>query len=170
MKNLLIIFLFFCHIISFGQDAPRLEFFCELNVTLAPPIVVGETSHGTRRIINITGGQVTGPTIKGEILDGGADWQVLRKDGVTELEAHYQFRTDDGAIVYIKNIGLRVATPDIAARLAKGENVDPGSYYFRTLPRFEAPAGKYEWINDTIFICTGERTANSVVLKVWRVM
>ena len=91
MKNLLIIFLFFNSMKTSAQDAPRLEFFCELNVTLAPPIVVGETSHDTRRIINITGGNVIGPQINGEILDGGADWQVLRKDGVTELEAHYQF-------------------------------------------------------------------------------
>jgi hypothetical protein len=170
MKNSLIFALLFSTISVSAQDPPRLEFFCELNVTLAPPIVVGETSHGTRRIIKITGGQVKGPKIKGEILDGGADWQMLRKDGVTELEAHYQFRTDDGTIVYIKNVGVRVARPDIASRLAKGENVDPGSYYFRTLPRFEAPAGKYAWINDTIFICTGERTANSVLLKVWRVL
>ena len=73
-------------------------------------------------------------------------------------------------IIYIKNIGVRVATPDVAAPLAKGEVVDAGSYYFRTLPRFEAPTGKYAWVNDTIFICTGERKANSVVLKVWRVM
>ena len=170
MKHLLIISLLLCHIIVSAQDAPRLEFFCELDVTLATPIVVGETSHGTRRIINITGGNVTGPKIKGEILDGGADWQVLRKDGVTELEAHYQFRTDDGAIIYIKNVGVRIATPDVAARLARGEDVDAGQYYFRTLPRFEAPPGKYAWINDTIFICTGERKANSVLLKVWRVL
>ncbi|HMG92692.1 MAG TPA: DUF3237 domain-containing protein [Chryseolinea sp.] len=170
MKKLLTVVLFFYGISVTAQDAPRLELFCELNVTLAPPIVVGETSHGTRRIINITGGSVTGPQINGQILDGGADWQVLRKDGVTELEAHYQFRTDDGAIIYIKNVGVRVASPDVAARLAKGEVVDAGSYYFRTLPRFEAPIGKYAWINDTIFICTGERTANAVVLRVWRVM
>lgn len=170
MKNIIIISLLsFCNSSS-AQDAPRLEFFCELNVTLAPPIVVGETSHGTRRIINITGGQVTGPGIKGEILNGGADWQVVRKDGVTELEAHYEFRTDDGAVIYIKNVGVRVATPEVAAMLAKGEVVDASSYYFRTLPRFEAPAGKYAWINDTIFICTGVRMAGSVVLKVWRVM
>jgi Protein of unknown function (DUF3237) len=170
MKNLLITSLLFWHITSFGQDAPRLEFFCELNVTLASPIVVGETSHGTRRIINITGGNVSGPQIKGEILNGGADWQMLRKDGVTEVEAHYQFRTDDGVIIYIKNIGLRVATPEVAARIAKGEDVDASLYYFRTLPRFEATAGKYAWVNDTMFICTGVRKGDSAVLQVWRVM
>jgi hypothetical protein len=113
---------------------------------------------------------VTGPSITGEIIKGGADWQIVRKDGVAELEAHYQFRTDDGTVIYIKNVGVRVATPEVAARIARGESVDASQYYFRTTPRFEAPAGKYAWINDTIFVCVGVRKANEVVLRVWRVM
>jgi hypothetical protein len=153
-----------------AQDMPRLEFFCELYVTLDPAVVVGDTPHGTRRIIPITGGKVAGPNIKGEILKGGADWQTVRKDGVAELEAHYQFKTDDGTVIYIKNVGVRVATPEVAQKIANGEKVDASQYYFRTTPRFEAPSGKYGWINDTLFICTGERNANSVVLRVWRVL
>ena len=70
-----------------AQEAPRLEFFCSLTVKIDKPLVVGETPHGTRRIISIIGGQVEGPSIKGEILSGSADWQIIRKDGVTELEA-----------------------------------------------------------------------------------
>jgi len=170
MKILIMAALLFCNPSLYAQDVPRLEFFCELNVTLDPAVVVGDTPHGTRRIIPITGGTVTGPNIKGEILKGGADWQIVRKDGVAELEAHYQFKTEDGAIVYIKNTGVRVATPEIAAKIARGEHVDANQYYFRTTPRFEAPVGKYAWVNDAIFICTGERKANSVVLKVWKVL
>lgn len=170
MKTLLLAALLLGNPGLYAQEAPRLEFFCELDVTLDPALVVGDTPHGTRRIILITGGTVTGPDIKGEILKGGADWQIVRRDGVAELEAHYQFKTDDGMVVYIKNVGVRVATPEVAAKIAKGETVDPGQYYFRATPRFEAPAGKYAWINDTIFICTGERKMNSVVLKVWRVL
>lgn len=170
MKKLTIIIALCFNLSSFAQDAPKFEFFCELNVTLDPAVVVGDTPHGTRRIIPITGGRVTGPNIQGEIIKGGADWQIVRKDGVAELEAHYQFKTDDGTVIYIKNVGVRVATPEIASKIAKGEHVDPSQYYFRTTPRFEAPAGKYAWINDTIFVCTGERNANSVVLKVWRLL
>ena len=170
MKKLIVAVLLFGNLGLFAQDAPRLEFFCELNVMLDPAVVVGDTPHGTRRIIPITGGTVAGPTIQGEILKGGADWQIVRKDGVAELEAHYQFKTDDGTVIYIKNIGVRVATPEVAAKISKGENVDVSQYYFRATPRFEAPTGKYAWINDTIFICTGERKVSSVVLKVWRVL
>lgn len=170
MKTFITTAFFFCSIGICAQDVPKLEFFCELNVTLDPALVVGDTPHGTRRIIPITGGSVSGPNIRGEITKGGADWQIVRKDGVAELEAHYQFKTEDGTIVYIKNIGVRVATPEIAAKIARGEHVDANQYYFRTTPRFEAPAGKYAWVNDSIFICTGERKATSVVLKVWKVL
>lgn len=150
-------------------EAPELEFLCELKVKLNPPMVVGETPHGLRRIIPIIGGTVSGPNIKGEILSGGSDWQIVRKDGVAELEAHYQFKTDDGVIIYIKNTGLRVASPEIAAKIGRGEFVDPKQYYFRAVPSFEAPLGKYEYLNNAIFICKGIRNPDNVAIEVWKV-
>ena len=166
-----ILFLFFISItMSHAQKAPALDFFCELKVKLDPALIVGETPHGTRRIIPIIGGTVEGPKIKGEILNGGADWQILRADGVTELEAHYQFRTDDGTLIYVKNTGIRAATPEIAARLAKGEKVDANEYYFRAMPKFDAPKGKYDWVNNSLFVCTGERLPDYVLIRVWKVM
>jgi Protein of unknown function (DUF3237) len=169
MRILINLLLFLLTMNSFAQQAaPALTFFCELKVQLDPALIVGETPHGTRRIIPIIGGSVEGPAIKGEIIKGGADWQVLRNDGVTELEAHYQFKTEDGTLIYIKNTGLRVASKDVADRLAKGEHVPSTQYYFRAVPKFEAPAGKYDWINNAIFVCTGERLANMVLIKVWK--
>ncbi len=173
MKSIFTIFLLFSFKV-FSQnvpEAPGLEFLCELKVKLKPAIVVGETAHGTRRIIPIIGGSFEGPKMKGDILDGGADWQIVRKDGVSELEAHYQIKTDDGVIIYIKNVGLRVATPEIAAKIAKGENVSPNDYYFRAVPKFDAPIGsKYEWMNNAIFICKGIRHPDGVVILVWKVL
>jgi hypothetical protein len=151
-------------------DAPLLEFVCELKVKIANPFIVGATPHGQRRIIPIVGGTVEGPQLKGKILDSGADWQIVREDGVAELEAHYQFKTHDDVIIYIKNMGLRVASPEVAARIGKGEKVLPSEYYFRAVPKFEAPKGKYEWLNNAIFICTGERNPDFVVIKVWKVL
>lgn len=150
--------------------APGLSFVGQLMVKIGPAYVVGETPHGLRRIIPILGGTVEGPLLKGEILPGGADWQVVRKDGVAELEAHYQFKTDDGVIIYIKNVGLRVATPEVAARIGRGEPVSPTEYYFRAIPKFEAPAGKYDWMNNAIFICTAFRNPENVVIQVWKVL
>jgi Protein of unknown function (DUF3237) len=168
--------IFFFLLISFTNfaqktmEAPALEYVCTLKVKLKSPYIVGETPHGLRRIIPITGGTFEGPKMKGEVLDGGADWQIVRKDGVAELEAHYQIKTDDGVIIYIKNIGLRVATPEVAARIGRGEVVSPNDYYFRAVPKFEAPAGKYEWMNNAIFICKGIRNPDNVEIQVWKVL
>lgn len=173
MKKLLLIVLLIISTISLKAQvtpAPDLEYVCELKVKRKPAIIVGETPHGVRRIIPIIGGTFEGPKMKGEILDGGADWQIVRKDGVAELEAHYQIKTDDGVIIYIKNVGIRVATPEVAARIDRGEKVSSSEYYFRAVPKFEAPAGKYDWMNNTIFICTGERNPDNVSIKVWRVL
>ena len=155
-----------------GQEvpgAPGLEFVCELKVETGPPYVVGQTPHGLRRIIPIVGGTVTGPEVNGVVLDGGADWQVVRPDGVAELEAHYQFRTSDGVVVYIKNTGYRVATPEVAARIGKGEDVSAEEYYFRATPKFEAPEGPYGWMNNTLFICKGIKHPDHVLIQVWKV-
>lgn len=172
MKNLLLLIFLFFSMENIAQNlpvAPKLEFICELKVLLKPPFIVGETPHGLRRIIPIVGGTFDGPKIKGEILDGGADWQIVRSDGVAELEAHYQIKTDDGVIIYIKNTGLRVATPEVAARIGRGELVPASEYYFRAVPKFEAPKGKYEWMNNAIFICSGIRNPDNVAIQVWKV-
>ena len=153
-----------------SPEAPSLEFVCELKVRLKAPYIVGETPHGMRRIIPIIGGSFEGPKMKGEILDGGGDWQIVRKDGVAELEAHYQIITDDGVTIYIKNTGLRVATPEVAVRIGRGEVVSPSDYYFRAIPKFEAPQGKYDWMNNAIFICKGIRNPDNVTIQVWKVL
>ena len=169
MKSFLLIFLIVINM--HAQSAPELEYILELKVKLDPAIVVGETALGIRRIIPIIGGSVEGPNIKGTIVRGGADWQVLRPDGVTELEAHYQFRTDDGELIYIKNTGLRVASPEVAAQLANGALLSGDQYYFRAVPKFEAPRdGKYAWLNDAIFVCSGARLPDAVSIKVWKLL
>jgi Protein of unknown function (DUF3237) len=151
-------------------ESPQLEFVCELKVLITAPMVVGETARGVRRVIPIAGGSFEGPKMKGEIINGGADWQIVRKDGVAELEAHYTIKTDDGIYIYVKNVGLRVASPEVATKIGRGEQVGPNEYYFRAVPKFEAPAGKYEWLNNAIFICKGIRNPDSVTIQVWKVL
>lgn len=169
-KYLTIVLLLLCIKLCYAQEAPKLAYFCELNTKIDPALLMGDTPDGVRRIIPIVGGTVTGPAIKGEILSGGADWQIIRKDGVAEIDARYQLKTDDGTIICISNKGLRVASAEIAAKLAKGEKVPAGDYYFRTTARFVAPFGKYEWLNNAVFICTGEKIPGAVLIKVWKVL
>lgn len=149
---------------------PGLEFVYEASGELEEPRQIGETYDGTRRIIPIKpGGYVKGPKISGKLMGNSADWQQTRPDGVTVADAIYAIETDDGQLIQIRNRGLRHGPVDVMRRLVAGEDVDPSEYYFRTVPEFIAPNGKYDWLNRSIFICSGARYANSIKLWVWRV-
>jgi hypothetical protein len=148
---------------------PGIEFTYEANAALGTPISIGITADGTRRIVPILEGRVEGPLIRGELIGGGADCQLSRPDGVTVLDATYALKTDDGVVIQIRNRGLRHGSPEVMAALASGAAPDPSSYYFRTVPEFIAPVGRYEWLNRAIFVCTGARYPKSIKLWVWRV-
>jgi Protein of unknown function (DUF3237) len=149
---------------------PQLEFIFAAHVTVDPPLDLGDIGKGGRRIVPIAGGDFSGPQIRGKVLPGGADWQVLRNDGTAELEARYTLRTDDGALIYVRNLALRHGPPDVMAALAAGQPVDPIRYYFRGATFFETGAAGYAWINKSIVVCTGEREPAGVKLKFYQML
>ena len=152
--------------------APALQtkYVFSLAILIGAPIVAGETGHGTRRIIPILGGEVRGEGIKGKIFPVGADFQIIRPNGFTELEAKYAFELDDGAIVYIENIGIRFGPKQLLDRIAQGETVDPALIYFRSVPKFETGAEKYRWLTENLFIGVGARHPDRVVIDVHQVL
>ena len=141
-----------------------------LAILIGAPIVAGDFGYGARRIIPILGGEVRGERIKGTILAHGADFQTIRPNVFTELEARYAFETDDGAIVYIENVGIRFGPKELLDRIAKGEIVDPGLIYFRSVPKFETGAEKYRWLMEYLFIGSAARHADCVVIDVHQVL
>jgi Protein of unknown function (DUF3237) len=149
---------------------PRLEHIADLTVEIAAPIEVGETGHGERRVIPISGGRVSGPRLNGRIRPAGADFQIVRPGGLAELGACYVIEADDGALIYVENTGIRHGPPELIARLRRGEPVDPGLIYFRTMPRFETAAPKYAFLMRHLFIGVGARHPDSVMLGLWMVL
>ena len=149
--------------------SPTLEFLFEIRCVLNTPLELGACPGGLRRAIEISSGDFEGPRIRGTVLPGGADWQIVRSDGVVELQAHYILRTDDGVHIQVRNRGLRRAAEAVVKRIAAGESVDPSEYYFRTTPVFEAPEGAYAWLNQSVFVATGARFSNAVTLRFFRV-
>lgn len=139
------------------KNSPKLEYAFELKVTCSAPYSVGQTSHGERVVIPITGGTFEGPSIKGKVIGGGADYQLVdRKNGRTELEAIYSIQTDDGVFIHVRNVGILIGRQN--------------EFYFRTVPKFEAPQdSKYNWLNDAIFICEPQATKDYISLKIWKV-
>lgn len=116
--------------------APRAEFVYEAIVTLGAPEEVGHTPFGKRVRIPITGGTFAGPLIRGSVFPQGMDWQLIRPDGFTTIEASYLMRTDDGVVIHIHNKGVA------------------GKDYVMTTPVFEAPDGRYAWLNEAVFVGT----------------
>lgn len=139
-------------------------------ITLAPALELGETPDGRRRIIAITGGRFSGERLSGTVLPGGGDWQVIRSDGVAYLDTRYTLQTDDGALVYCRNVGYRHGPADVLKRVAAGEAVDPALYYMRTTPWYETGDARYAWLNKIVCVATGARRAAAVELEVFEVL
>jgi Protein of unknown function (DUF3237) len=130
----------------------------------------GDIGTGVRRIIPIIGGEVRGDAVNGKVLPFGADFQIIRPNELIELEAKYAFETDDGAVVYVENRGIRFGPVDLLQKLKRGEPVDPKLIYFRTVPKFETGAEKYRWLMEHIFIASAARHADRVVIDVHQVL
>jgi hypothetical protein len=103
------------------------------------------------------------------VLPGGADWQVIRPDGVADLDARYTLETSDGALIYVRNRGYRHGPAEVLNKLSSGENVDPSLYYMRTTPRFETGDARYAWLNRIVCVATGARRSAAVELEVFEV-
>lgn len=148
---------------------PQLELVARLDVRVGPPTELGRADGGTRRLVPILGGRVRGPGLSGEILAGGSDLQLVRADGVAEIDARYVLALDDGAHVLVHDTGVRHAPPEVAAALVRGETVDPGAVYFRTRVRFETDAVEHARLTRDLFVGTGARTAGGITLAVHHV-
>jgi hypothetical protein len=149
--------------------APRLTFAMTLRVQVDVPTEFGQVPRGRRRVIPILGGSFEGPNIRGQVMAGGADWQIVRADGLSELDTRYALKTERGSLVYIQNAGMRHAADDVTKKLLAGEAVDPSLVYFRTVPTFETSAPELQWLTRAIFIGIGERHPKEVVIHVWKV-
>ena len=139
-------------------------------ITLAPAQELGAGPLGRRRIIPITGGRFDGERLSGRVLPGGADWQVIRPDGVADLDARYTLETGDGALIYVRNKGYRHGPEDVIRRLAAGEAVDPKLYYMRTTPWFETGDARYAWLNRIVCAGIGARLAAGVELEFFELL
>ena len=146
---------------------PTLSLLYTSIIEIAAPLSMGHGPYGERRIINITGGSFSGPRLSGRILPGGADWQIIRNDGIAEVEARYTLETHDGALIYISNWGYRHGPQDVIKRLGMGGKVSPKEYYFRTTPKFETGSTEYSWLNGIISVGVGERRVNDVIITVY---
>jgi hypothetical protein len=147
---------------------PRLRHFADLAVEVAAPQQVGAVAGGVRRVIPITGGTVAGDGWRGRVLAGGADFQLIVHPGRAELDARYVLELDGGDLVYVHNQAVRSGPPALMQAIARGEPVDAADaaqIYFRCQPRFETACTALAWINDHLFVGSGVRHPDRVVMR-----
>ncbi len=148
--------------------APALDFLCRITCEVGALVTLGDAPLGERRYVPLGGGTVQGPEFSGELVPGGVDWQIQRRDGVTEIAAHYVLKLADGSLVEVQSSGLRHGPAEVMARLARGEAVAPSEYFFRTLVRFTTGAPAWAHLNRVMAIAVGQREARRVVLDLYR--
>ena len=149
---------------------PRLTHVYRLEAALGEPLDVGEVSQGHRRIVPQTGGTFTGPELNGKLLAGvSADWQTILPDGTALGDIRYTLQTETGELLYVQSQGVRHGSREVLARLARGEDVDPSEYTFRTSTRIETAVLELDWLNKGIFISVGARRYGGVSYETYLV-
>lgn len=141
-----------------------------IDCELANILDVGPAPFGHRRVVNILGGTITGEKLSGRILPGGADWQIVAADGAADIHARYTVESGAGALIQVDSKGVRHGPPEVLARLAQGDDVDPALYYFRTVMRFETAHPSANWLNRILALARGAREKNAVRLDVFEVL
>lgn len=153
------------------MQQPKLEFAMDIRLTLGPKLALGPLPKGgDRYYVEILGGTFEGPKLKGKVLRGGGDWPHIRPDGVFDFDARYILQEDDGTLIYLMNRGFRWGPPDVMARMARREPVDPAEYYMRTSPIFDVPTGKHDWLTRHVFFGVGDKTPEGNVIRYYQVL
>jgi len=142
-----------------------------LRVIVAAPQNIGAVPYGVRRTAPLSGGDFEGPRLRGTVLPAGsADWRLVRSDGVLEMDLRATLRTDDGALISMRSFGLRHGPPELIAAIARGETVDPTTYYFRTTPRFETAHPAYAFLNRLVAVASGDRRPEGPIYTIHEVL
>jgi hypothetical protein len=142
-----------------------------ITIKLHPPIELGDTPAGKRRVFAVSGGEFAGDRLRGTIMPViGSDLLLVRADGSRQQDVRILLQTDDGALVLMTYRGVYHAADEVNARMARGEQVSGTDYYLRTAPFFETSSPSYSWINKIVAVAVGERRADSVVYQVFEIL
>jgi len=146
------------------------ELLFTLTASVGTPFDVGELAQGRRRISPIEGGEFEGPRLRGRVLPVTGDWMLIRPDGVTVIDVRATLQTDDDALIYMRYGGFRHGPKDVMDAVARGEHVDPSTYYFRITATFETGAERYSWLNQIASVGTGRRDPGGPVYDIYEVL
>ena len=145
---------------TIARRPPTTEFVYEAVVDIGERVSIGQAPLGERFIVPIIGGVFKGADIEGVVLPGGADRQLVRRDGVRELDALYELQTHDGVVLTVHN---RVLIDDPAG----------GPRYALSHISITAPQGSYDWLNRRTYVGTLDALRprrEAVLIRVYRLV
>jgi hypothetical protein len=142
-----------------------------IRIRLHPVQVFGATPFGQRRVVPVSGGEFAGERLRGVVqAHGGSDWLLERADGSVQHDGRILLEANDGALIAMTYRGIRHISAEVGARVARGEDVDPGEYYLRTAVFFETAAARYAWINTIVAVGVGQRLPDGVSYAVFEIL
>jgi hypothetical protein len=142
-----------------------------IRMKLLPILELGDTPAGKRRVFTVSSGEFIGDRLRGKVLpQAGSDLLLVRGDGSSQQDVRLILRTDDGVLILMTYRGIRHASADVNARIARGERVLASEYYLRTAPFFETSSPNYSWLNKIVSVGIGERTPDAVVYEVFEIL
>ena len=130
----------------------------QLDVDSARSLPIGMTNRGRRTIAPIKGGHFEGALLSGEVLPGGADWVIIRSDGVMKIDVRLCLKTDQGAHIYLNYKGQFIAEPEDLQALASGEELPSDSYSLTVTAKLETGDEALCWLEDAIVVGTGKQS------------
>jgi hypothetical protein len=115
---------------------------------------VGNTPYGHRRLLDVKGGTITGDRLKGSVVTGGLEYELVLSNGVVEYQGINILKTSDGAMIYVRSCGV---APD-------------GNSQPRVIPDFEAAtSGNDAWLNTAKLVAIRVASAGSIQLEFYDV-
>jgi len=142
-----------------------------ITMKLPPILELGDTPAGNRRVFSVSSGEFVGDRLRGEVLpQASSDLLLVRADGSYQQDVRLILRTDDGALILMTYRGVRYASADVSARIARGERVASSDYYLRTAPFFETSSPNYSWLNKIVSVGVGERQPDGVSYEIFEII
>jgi hypothetical protein len=156
---------------SFTMTELKSRHLFTMTIKLHPIQELGDTPAGNRRVVPVSGGTFTGDRLHGEILpNAGSDLLLRRADGTFQQDVRMVLRADDGSLILMTYRGVRYASEEVSARIARGETVPPSDYYLRTTPFFETSSPKFAWLNRIVTVGIGERRFDGVTYEIFEIL
>ena len=156
---------------SMNIEKPELGHLLTLEMTVHPIQDIGTTPYGHRRVFPVAEGSFTGVRLRGSVLPhAGSDWLLQRADGSFQQDVRVTLQTEDGALILMSYRGIRHSSPEVQARIARGEAVKKDEYYLRIAPFFETAAPEYDWLNRIVSVGVGERRPNGVLYEIFELL